>query len=104
MTDFPSKTTDWNAALNHPIPISANSWQLPEAAEAQVITLPIRVKPLPVQSYFFNVVPSSKKGRNNTAARAFLSSGPKQANEKKPAKRASGKRERGLNHLVMSSS
>ena len=89
MTDFPSKTTDWNAALNHPIPISANSWQLPEAAEAQVITLPIRVKPLPVQSYFFNVVPSSKKGGNDTAARAFLSSGPKQANEKKPAKRAS---------------
>ncbi|MEE2826179.1 MAG: DEAD/DEAH box helicase, partial [Planctomycetota bacterium] len=89
MTDLPSKRIDWNADLNHPIPISANSWELSEAAEAQVITLPIRVKPTPVQSYYFNVDPSSKTKGNDSAARAFLSSGPKQAKSRKPVKRAS---------------
>ncbi len=88
MTDTPWNMTDWNADLTQPIQIETTSWESMDSSEPQVITLPIRVKPRRVQSYFFNCESEQKNEGKESAAKAFLSSGSnKTPSAIKPSKR-----------------
>ncbi len=75
MTDTPWNMTEWNADLTQPIQIETTSWESMDSSEPQVITLPIRVKPMRVQSYFFNCESEQKNEGSISAAKPFLSSG-----------------------------
>ena len=80
--------TDWNADLTQQIQIETTSWESMDSSEPQVITLPIRVKPRRVQSYFFNCESEQKNEGTESAAKAFLSSGSnKTPSAIKPSKR-----------------
>ncbi len=88
MTDTPWNMTDWNADLTQPIQTETTSWESMDSSEPQVITLPIRVKPRRVQSYFFNCESEQNNEGKEAAAKAFLSSGSnKTPSAVKPGKR-----------------
>ena len=67
----PLNETDWNLELIQPVSLEVTTWACEQAQKTPVITLPIRVKPARVHSYFFTPESKQENGEDSFA-KAFL--------------------------------
>ena len=78
----PLNETDWNLELIQPVSLEVTTWACEQAQKTPVITLPIRVKPARVHSYFFTPESKQENGEDSFA-KAFLAADSKKNQPKK---------------------